>query len=84
MLRVVVDAKVWVSALLNRYGSPARVQAALAEQRFTLVVSEPLLNELAEVLARPRLQRKFPPILNADGIAVVSVRRFLDLLARNG
>lgn len=31
----------------------------LAEQRYTLLMSEPLLDELAAVLARPRLVRKY-------------------------
>jgi putative PIN family toxin of toxin-antitoxin system len=59
MPRAVVDTNVWVSALLNRSGPPARVVAALEGRRFTLVTSEPLLAELEEVLARPRLVEKY-------------------------
>lgn len=58
-MRVVVDTNVWVSALLNQAGPPARVLAALEARRFTLLASEPLLAELAEVLARPRIARKY-------------------------
>jgi uncharacterized protein len=57
--RVVVDTNVWVSALLNPAGAPARVLAALEARRFILVLSEPLLIELAEVLARPRIVRRY-------------------------
>ncbi|HEX9015158.1 MAG TPA: putative toxin-antitoxin system toxin component, PIN family [Chloroflexota bacterium] len=49
----------WVSALLNPSGGPAQVLRHLAEQRYTLLMSEPLLDELAAVLARPRLVRKY-------------------------
>lgn len=59
MRRVVLDTNVWVSALLNPRGYPARVLTALAAARFTLVISAPLLDELAEVLARPRIARKY-------------------------
>ena len=59
MRRVVVDTNIWVSALLNRTGAPARVLAALGARRFVLVVSEPLLTELTKVLARPRFHRKY-------------------------
>lgn len=57
-MRAVVDTNVWVSAVLNGAGLPARVLDAYLAGRFTLVVSEPMLEELAEVLARPRLVRR--------------------------
>lgn len=57
--RAAVDTNVWVSGLLNRSGPPAQVRAALEGQRFTLVTSEPILAELVEVLARPRLVDKY-------------------------
>ena len=59
MQRVVVDTNVWVSAALNPSGHPAQVLTALATRRFTLLVSQPMLAELREVLLRPRLTRKY-------------------------
>ncbi len=53
----VVDTSVLVSAFLNPEGFPARVLAAAQRRRFTLVTSAPLLEELREVLSRPRLTR---------------------------
>jgi len=53
----VVDTSVLVSAFLNPEGFPARVLAAAQRRRFTLVTSAPLLEELREVLSRPRLMR---------------------------
>lgn len=73
-MRVVVDTNVWVSALLNQAGSPAKVLAALAARRFTLLASEPLLDELAGVLARPRIVRKYG-ITTDDIDALISLLR---------
>jgi putative PIN family toxin of toxin-antitoxin system len=53
----VVDTNVLVSAFLNPVGFPARVLAAAQRERFTLVTSAPLLEELREVLSRSRLMR---------------------------
>ncbi len=73
-MRVVVDTNVWVSVLLNPAGAPASVLAALQARRFTPLVSEPLLSELAEVLTRPRLARKYG-ITPEDAAALVSLLR---------
>lgn len=53
----VVDTSVLVSAFLNPVGFPARVLAAVKKRQFILVTSAPLLEELREVLSRPRLMR---------------------------
>lgn len=54
-----LDTNVWVSALLNPSGYPARIIAAWRDDRFTTVSSLPLLDELAEVLNRPRLRIRY-------------------------
>jgi len=53
----VIDTSVWVSAFLNPVGFPARVRQAAKEERFDLVVSVPMLEELRNVLLRPRIMR---------------------------
>ncbi len=58
-MRAVVDTNVWVSAVLNPAGPPSEVRAAFEVGRFTLVTSAPLLAEVAEVLARPRIAEKY-------------------------
>jgi len=60
--RTVVDTNVWISALLNPHGAPARVLQALRSGLFVLVISEPLLSELAAVLSRPRILQKYPGV----------------------
>jgi putative PIN family toxin of toxin-antitoxin system len=58
-MRVVVDTNVWVSAVLTPGGPPGLVRRALHDARFSLIISEPLLEEVAEVLARPRIVSKY-------------------------
>ena len=53
----VVDTSVLVSAFLNPVGFPARIVAAAKRERFTMVTSVPILEELREVLSRPRLMQ---------------------------
>jgi putative PIN family toxin of toxin-antitoxin system len=56
---VVVDTNIWVSAFLTPRGYAARLKALWQAGRFDVIVSTPLLIELAEVLSRPRLQNKY-------------------------
>ena len=52
--RVVLDANVFVSALLGK-GSTSRLYEVFKAGEFELVCSKPLLSELAEVLFRAEL-----------------------------
>lgn len=58
----------WVSAVINPYGTPARVAEAVADGAVTAVVTQHLLDELAAVLIRPKFRRW---ISVADAIAFV-------------
>lgn len=71
---VLVDTNVWVSTLINPHGYPARLKAAWAQGQFEAVVSILLLDELAEVLARPRIRIKY-------GLDDQEISEFLRLLA---
>jgi putative PIN family toxin of toxin-antitoxin system len=57
--RVIVDTNVWVSALINPFGLPAEIRKLWKEDRFDLLISQPLLVELVEVLNRPRIKDKY-------------------------
>lgn len=59
MPRALVDTNVWVSALLNPRGFPAQVLEAFKAGQFELILSEPLLEEILDVLSRPRLLKKY-------------------------
>ena len=54
-----LDTNVWVSAFLKPSGPPGQVVSAWTQDRFSVVTSISQLTELAEVLNRPRLVRRF-------------------------
>src|ERR1700728_764340 len=58
LIRAVVDPSVFVSAFIgNPDAGPGRLVAAWRDRRFVLVVSPRLLEELGDVLSRPRFAR---------------------------
>ena len=58
-LVALLDTNVWVSAFLKPSGPPGQVVAAWSRSKLSVVTSLPQIAELAEVLSRPRLLRKF-------------------------
>lgn len=58
-MRIVLDANVLISALISQHGASARILEAWENARFDLVVSAPILEELARVLRYPRIQEKY-------------------------
>ena len=54
-----LDTNVWVSAFLKPNGPPGQVVAAWADDELSVVTSLLPLSEIAEVLTRPRLIRRF-------------------------
>lgn len=69
LLRVLVDTNIWISSFINPSGSPARVLTLLTEERYVLVASEPLMTEIENALARPRIRRSIQ--LPDDDIASI-------------
>jgi putative PIN family toxin of toxin-antitoxin system len=57
-MRAAVDTNIWTRAFLNVLGPAGQVARALLDEQFTLVTSDVLLEELADVLSRPRVVRK--------------------------
>ncbi len=62
----VVDTNLIVSAFLTRRGPPHALLQALYAGAFRLLLSDPLQDEYARVLARPRLVQRFA--LSADEV----------------
>ena len=75
MLRVVLDVNVLVSAALDRPGTPARIMPEWYAGAFELVVSPRLLEELRDVLGRPKIERR---------VSVPHVSDFLAALESTG
>ncbi|MGH2532182.1 MAG: putative toxin-antitoxin system toxin component, PIN family [Thermomicrobiales bacterium] len=74
MPRAVVDTNVWVSALLNPAGFPAPILEAFVAGEFVVVTNELLFAELADVLRRPRIARRYG-VSEADVAALVAFLR---------
>lgn len=56
-MRVVLDPNVLISAAISSSGPPRQIVTAWIDGRFELVISPALLDELADVLARPKFRR---------------------------
>ena len=56
-MRAVLDPNVLISAVISSAGAPREIVTAWAQGHFDLVVSPLLLDELRDVLARPRFRR---------------------------
>lgn len=68
-MRAVLDPNVLISALISPQGASAEILDAWVKERFELVVSEKLLAELDDVLARPKFRRW---ITKSDGLEFVA------------
>jgi putative PIN family toxin of toxin-antitoxin system len=64
-VRLVLDTKVWISGFLKPDGPPAQLIKLARRDEHTLLLSPQLIDELVDVVHRPKLQRYFPP-----GVAV--------------
>ena len=58
-IKAVIDTNVWISALLNPFGYPAKIRKSFEKGVFQVVVSEAMLEELVDVLSRPRIREKY-------------------------
>lgn len=56
-MRVVVDANIYISALISANGAPALVVNRWLEGHFDVLVSQPIIEEILRVMAYPRLQK---------------------------
>jgi putative PIN family toxin of toxin-antitoxin system len=68
-MRAVVDVNILVRALIKPDGSVGPVLQRLRDAAFTLLYSEPILEELLDVLSRPRIRAKYQ--LEEDDIETV-------------
>jgi hypothetical protein len=56
-MRVVIDANVYVSALISPRGAPAGVVNRWLEGQFDVLISQPIIDEILRVTAYMRLQK---------------------------
>lgn len=58
-MRVVLDANVLVSGTISRRGSPGKILDLWEQEKFDLVMSSPILEELERVIHYPKIQQKY-------------------------
>ena len=56
-MRVVIDANVYVSALISSRGAPARIVDRWLSGEFDVLISKPILDEIVRVTAYEKLQK---------------------------
>ena len=69
MIRAVIDTSILIRAVIKPRGTAGPILQGLRNADYQPVYSDPLLAELAEVLARPRLPAKYG--LTTEDIATV-------------
>ena len=74
-MKVVLDANIYVSSMVNNQGNPKRIMAMWEQGDFDVLVSEPIIDEVGRVLRYPRIVKRH----KQDEAAI---ERFLKLLAR--
>lgn len=57
-MRIVLDTNVLLSGLMLPDSTPGRIVAAWRRRNFDLLVSEPILEEIARVLAYPKIRKR--------------------------
>lgn len=72
-IKVLIDTNVWVSAFLNPGGYPAKIITAWLEDKIEVTTSISLLQEISDVLQRPRIQCKYR-------YSTEQIKKYLDLI----
>lgn len=78
MIRIVVDTNVLVSSILSPHGKPAVILRLFLEGRFTLVVSNDILDEAQRVFTYPKLAK----LMKKRGVSPRNIDDFLGKLSR--
>jgi putative PIN family toxin of toxin-antitoxin system len=69
LIRAVIDTSILIRALIKPQGTVGPVLQGLRNADYQFLYSDPLLAELADVLARPRLRSKYG--LTGEDVAMV-------------
>ena len=58
MIRAVIDANVFISAVISPKGNPAKILGAWKADKFQLILSAAILQEIGRVLQYPKIARR--------------------------
>ena len=76
-MKAVLDANVFVSALINTRGTPKQIVDLWREEAFDLLISKAILDEIGRVL-------RYPKIIALHKLAETELLTFLALLSEEG
>ena len=62
MIKVVLDANIFVSAILTPKGKSAQILDLVVKRKIELVISQPILEEVRRVLFYPHIKNAIPII----------------------
>jgi uncharacterized protein len=77
-MKIVLDVNVWISGLIWR-GAPGQIFSLAEDQKIVILISEPILTDIEEVLNRPKLL----PKVQALGRSVPDLLGAVRLLAQS-
>ena len=80
MLKAVIDINLFVSGLISKKGSPARLLRLWRDHAFLLVISEQMVQEIESVLQYPHIRNKYNLKDEEIEQAVSTIKKFAVLL----
>ncbi len=80
MLKAVVDANVWISGLIVSQGQPGKVIDLFRAGAFAVCFSVDLLDELQEVLKRPKIAARIDELDGAQLIELIKSQAIVALV----
>ncbi len=57
-MRIVLDTNIWISGLILPKSTAGEILTAWQQNKFNIVVSQPILDELQKVLLYPKIQKR--------------------------
>jgi putative PIN family toxin of toxin-antitoxin system len=72
MITAVLDTNIFLRALINPHSPCGRLLNDLAD-RYDLVLSPPIMQEVLEVLQRPKLQARFPALTRLSVAQIIGL-----------
>ncbi len=59
MFKAVIDTNLFVSSVINKNGTPAKLLQAWRDNAFLLIISEQMLEDVERVLQHPQIKNKY-------------------------
>ena len=72
-MRVVFDANIFMSSLITKNGAPYKLMQLWREEKLTLLISEPIIDELDRVI-------HYPKLIKLHGLSETEMAEFIQIL----